>query len=418
MNPRILCAALLLTSPVHAAEVKLQAYGEIAASARDSLGDTIGGIGSAITYDERTKSVFLMPDRGAGDGTIAYTPRCYRFRITPRAGDAARLDARLEETIIFRDANGRPFTGLLADKAHKPERDGLRCLDPEAIAIAPDGTLYVSDEYAPALMHFDRSGRLLDEIALPEWYRPRDKKGSLDYSTSSRTISGRDENRGAEALGILPGGKRAVLVFQSALVQDGGKPAGTTRMLIVDLRSGKPIAEYAYPFGPSLTGFENLSVNDLAVVDAHTFLVLERDGFGRSGPFKNPKARYKAVWVVDTRGATNLLKLRDRPYDQQPSSPAFKPLTRSADVRFVKKTLLFNLPDLLPQLGMPLSQLSAKWEGIALLPPKSKREFHLLMTADNDFLSPVLRFDGKTTRFPRAVDSVPTQFFEILAQRP
>ncbi len=410
----VLLFALAVTT-LHA-KVSLIGYGEIPASARDSLGETIGGLGSAVAYDAKTGCVFMMPDRGAGDGAIDYRPRCYRIRISPDSKNPKRLVARIEQTILFRDKAGRTFTGLLADSHTRPQRGDRRCLDPEAIAVAPDGTLYVSDEYAPSLLQFDRSGRLLREIALPAWFQPRNKLGVLEYNGAAAI--GRDENRGAEAMGLLPGGKRAILIFQSALVQDGGKPAGTARVLVIDLRDGKPVAEYAYPFGPAPEKFQDLSVNDLAVIDAHTLLVLERDGLGRDGPISSPSARYKAVWLVDTRRATNLLKLRGQPYDTLVAGKKPTPLSREADVKFVAKKLLFNLPDLLPQLGMKRSRLAAKWEGITLLPPRSKKSLRLLMTADNDFLNPVLHFNGRTIPFPRAKAAVLTQFFEILATVP
>jgi hypothetical protein len=411
-------AALLSTSSLHA-EVLLNAYGEIPPDTRDSLGDTIGGLGSAISYDAKTGGVFMMPDRGAGDGTIDYRPRCYLLAIKRDAKNSRRLDIAIKRTILFRDEAGRPFTGLNAGSSDSPRRDGRSCLDPEAISVAPDGTLYVSDEYTPALLQFTRDGKLLRRIPLPDWYQPRDRKERLAYKPGAKLMSGREENRGGEAMGILPDGKHAVIILQSALTQDGGKPAGTSRMLVLDLRTGASVAEYAYAFGTPGGGlkFENLSVNDLSVVNNHTFLVLERDDRGRSGPLRHTTARYKSVWVVDTSRATNLLALRGQPYDRSPASPAFKPLRRDAPVAFVKKTPLFNLPELTRQLGIGPAQLAAKWEGITLLPPRSKRTFHLLMSADNDFLNPTLHFDGATQKFPRARDAVPTQIFEITATR-
>ncbi|MDD5198315.1 MAG: esterase-like activity of phytase family protein [Terrimicrobiaceae bacterium] len=424
---RPLWIAFLLASPLRA-EVAVQAFGEIPPNAVDSLGDTIGGLGSAVCYDAKTRSVFMMPDRGAGDGAIDYRPRCYRIRFTRNAADPKRLDYKIEQTILFRDAEEKPFTGLLAGTRSKPLRDGSRCLDPEAISTAPDGTLYVSDEYGPALMQFDRSGHLLRAIPLPEWFRPRGRDGRPDYRPAPNLRSGRDDNRGAEAMGILPDGKRAILILQSALVQDGGRPAGTTRVVILDLRTGAPLAEYAYafadpqPWNPAAAkprlGFRDLSVNDLAVVNDHTLLVLERDGLGRDGPIKPTVARYKSVWIANLSGATNLLSLPGRPYDQLPGHPAFKPLSRHAPVSFVRKTLLFNLPDLTPPFGISAKSLAAKWEGLTLLPPKSPQHFRLLMTADNDFLNPKLVFNGVTHRFPRARDAVPTQIVEILARVP
>lgn len=415
---------LAFFSPL-SAQVTLRGFGEIPATARDQLGDTIGGLGSAVAYDRRTGDVFMMPDRGAGDGTLDYRPRYYRLRLT-RHG--ATLRAILRETVLFRDDAGRPFTGRLAGSPSAPVRDGRHCLDPEALAIAPDGTIYASDEYQPALLHFRRDGSLIRTLPLPAWYLPRNARRAPEYANHASLRSGRTENQGAEALGILPDGKHAILVMQSALTQDGGRSAGTSRVLVLDLRDGRPVAEYAYAFPdpkifdrsdarPRLT-FADLSINDLAVVDDQTFLVLERDDLGRDGRRDPTVARHKAVWIVDLKGATNLLAIPGRPFDQSPDDPDFEPLGRNAPVRFVTKRLLFDLPGLVPQLGLAARSLAAKWEGLALLPPSSRHAFRLLMTADNDFLDPHPTFDGMTRSFPRSRDAVPTQFFEILAKRP
>ena len=142
---------------------------------------------------------------------------------------------------------------------------------------------------------------------------------------------------------------------------------------------------------------EKLLVNDLAALDDHRFLLLERDELGRNGD-KNPTtARYKSVWWIDTREATNLL-----------------PADGTTSRRSVGKHLLFNLPDLVPD---PKS-LGAKWEGLALLPSPNPSEAVLLMTADNDFLTPVIHDEGKENPFPRVEDSVPMQFFKIRTPLP
>jgi hypothetical protein len=229
-------------------------------------------------------------------------------------------------------------------------------------------------------------------------------------------------------MGILPDGRHAVLIAQAALEQDHPKSAGTCRVLVLDLVSGNVTAEYGYAL-TNLPAYlsdsvsrtvkiSDLSVNDLAVVDQETLLVLERDNLGRNGSENPPPARYKGVYLVSLKGATNLRNLPGAPYDRSPADPAFRPLKQDADIQFVKKSLLFNLPDLLEQLGRSNASLAAKWEGITLLPAPEPDSFRLLMTADNDFLDPRPTFDGVTTDFPRARDSVPTQFFEILAKRP
>ena len=37
-------------------------------------------------------------------------------------------------------------------------------LDSEGLAIAPDGTFWVSDEYGPHIIHFDKNGNTIEKI--------------------------------------------------------------------------------------------------------------------------------------------------------------------------------------------------------------------------------------------------------------
>ena len=76
----------------------------------------------------------------------------------------------------------------------------------------------------------------------------------------------------------------------------------------------------------ALGDFKNLSTNDLVALGDHEFLVLERDNLGRDGSNKPPAAKYKALWIINTRGATNLI---ETPYAKAPgeehSNPCFGP---------------------------------------------------------------------------------------------
>ncbi len=63
-------------------------------------------------------------------------------------------------------------------------------------------------------------------------------------------------------------------------------------------------------------------------------------------------------------------------------------------------------------------RLAAKWEGIVIVPPLHPSMVTLVMTADNDFVTPVLHIGGKDIPFPRAQDSVESQFFKIRSSLP
>ena len=392
---KLTCALLLLawaaTAPLHADAV-IEAAGELPADTLDQRGDTIGGIGSGLVYDAANGTYLCVSDRGPGDGTLPYSPRYVTLRITQKGGV---LTPRLVGSQPFRDQAGREMTGLIPDdtSASIPRmKDGRTCIDPEAIAIAPDGTLYVTDEYGPYLYQFRRDGRMIRRIEMPEDLQPRDKRGRLNFRNDAKLASGRNINQGPEGMCLLPGGRTAALIFQSGLVQQGGKKSPTTNLLLIDLATGALQARYLYPFATShpVTGrplkSQDLSANDIVALSATRFLVLERDGFGRDGAQKHPPASYKAVWVADLAG--------------QGLS--------------VKKQLLFDLPSIVSDPG----NLAAKWEGIALIPPRRRGEVTLMMSADNDFLSPVIHESGRTYTFPRAKDAVPSQFFKIRASLP
>lgn len=380
------CLTLAVVSSLHA-EAVIEAAGDLPADMRDSHGDTIGGIGSGIVYDKKTDTYLCISDRGPGDGTLPYRPRYVVLRIEEK-GDV--LEPEFLESVILRDEKGVAMTGLIPDDAAADTprmKDGRTCIDPEALALAPDGSLYVTDEYGPYLYQFRRDGTMLRRIPLPDKFSPKNAKGKLDFTDKAKLTTGRNINQGPEGMCILPDGKTAALIFQSGLMQEGGRTAPKTPLILLDLESGQVKAEYFYEFakeipesGKSLKEGK-LSVNDIAPLSESRFLVLERDGVGRDGDPNTKPAEYKAVWLIDLT---------------TPGEP-------------VKKEFLFNLAAMVKDP----STLNAKWEGLAILPGSNKNEVTLMMTADNDFLAPVIHEEGKQYTFPRAKDSVPTQFFKI-----
>lgn len=394
----LLLAAFLPLLDLSAAAV-IEASGELPATTTDANGDTIGGIGSGIVYDAKNDVYLSLSDRGPGDGTLPYRPRIAVLKITQ---EGETLLPKLIETIIFKDAQGKAMTGLIPNDPNSDlptMKDGRTCIDPEALALTKDGRLFVTDEYGPFLYEFKRDGTMIRRITLPAEFLPKEASGKVNYTDKANLVSGRAINQGPEGMCLLPDEQRAALIFQSASVQDGGKPSGLTKLLIIDLAAGTPSAVYRYPFSSAEAGVPStqLSVNDLVALDDKRFLVLERDGQGRDGAKDHPMAKYKAVWVVDTSAATNLLENKEG--------------TREIPV---SKELLFNLVS----IAKDPENLAAKWEGIVPIPPFSKDEVTLIMTADNDFLSPTVHEDGQSYSFPRAEDAVPTQIFKIRAPLP
>src|SRR5438874_2577700 len=238
-NVAVLFSVVLAVYVVRSATgetAQLIARGKIEADALDKANETIGGVGSGLAYDGKDNVVLAVSDRGPGDGTVDYCPRFDVLRVNQSAEKNDRLSIEVLKTVLLRDRDGKEMTGLKPEISEKPLpqlRDGRVCIDPEAIAIAPDGTLYISDEYGPMLYQFDREGRMIRFIAPPTNYLPRNSDGKIDFG-SEKIVSGRVHNHGFEGLALSSDGKLATLILQSGLIQDGGKYARLSRMLVID----------------------------------------------------------------------------------------------------------------------------------------------------------------------------------------
>ncbi len=415
----LVLAALICGTMASAHEARFVAFGEIRPDTRDHEDETVGAIGSGAAFDAAGGTFLFVSDRGPGDGKIDYRPRFDSVRVSESKG---RLTFQISSTTLFRDADGRPMTGLIPDAmdADFPRmRDGRRCIDPEAIAIAPDGSLFVSDEYGPFLYHFSRDGRMIQCIQPPAHYLPRIGNGHVNFSDTASLVSGRMANRGFEGMTLSHDGKRVILLLQSGLIQDGGKKSQVARILVLDSESGKPLAEYAYPFddaheinagarlspGDALSQ-KNLCITEIAAINDHQFLVLERDNRGANGSLDPKAAIQKCVYVIDLDGATNLV------------ARAGKALRDNASFVPVQKELLLNLANALP--GIKTHELAEKWEALALTPPDANGHRKLLVAADNDFLTSRLHIEGHDIQFVRAQRQLCTQvlLFDIVLSPP
>jgi hypothetical protein len=179
--------------------------------------------------------------------------------------------------------------------------------DSEGLAVLPDGTFWISDEYGPFITHFDKNGKEIERLS--PWGADTghnvDTRHPLPVELKLRT-----KNKGMEGLTVTPDGKTLVGIMQSALtVPDYGldakgktvKPASVApvRIVTVDLRT-KATHEYLYLLtNPATTAS---AVSEITALSDTKFLVDERDGSqGQPGqaPFKN-------IYEIDMTGATDI----------------------------------------------------------------------------------------------------------------
>jgi hypothetical protein len=271
-----------------------------------------GGFGSALARDSRNSaSFFLLADRGPNvDGfrsgekmfpVPSFTPRIGRFHL--EQGRYVR-----SAVIPLTNEQGRPLSGLpqppgagatgelgtdltgkpLASRDAAPDGYSELGYDLEGLALMPDGTFWLSDEYGPFLLHVGPDGKLRERIS------PFGGKRALPA-----VLAKRRPNYGMEGLTRLPDGT-LVGLMQGPLENPSPAVPGirrtrVTRMVWYDPASGKS-RQYVH-----LLERPDLMNTAIAAVSATEFLTIERDdGIPGAG------GEVKRIYRVDVRNATDV----------------------------------------------------------------------------------------------------------------
>ncbi|MEO6246764.1 MAG: esterase-like activity of phytase family protein, partial [Opitutaceae bacterium] len=414
----------------------LVGVGRVPASLRDRLGETFGSL-SGLAVDSRTwrrnadssysGSLYAQPDRGTTRNGSAnnYAPRRHRLSVSflPAPNGATnqlQLGLTLTDTTLYTEANGTALTSLDPSPTTAGTRTGFPALpqasnnrialDAEGIALLPDGSFFLSDEYGPYLYRFSAAGVLLNAIRPPEALIP--KRGGRDSFSADNAASGqpspspsepttgRENNQGFEGLTVSGDGRTLYALMQSATRQDGGAGGNSlrryTRLLAYDISnptSATLRGEWILPL-PIFTqaGVQQVaSVGDIAFVSGRHLLVLARDGNGR-GSSVTSASLYRAVLIYDLAGATNIAGTA---FDTA-ATPVAPNGVLASSVTPATSTVLLDLNDLsqLVKFGLNNSAadnsntLSEKWESLAIAPaldPTAPDDFFVFVGNDNDF---------------------------------
>ena len=410
--------------------------GHLSAATRDFAGDTLGSFSSMALRDWKRQAdgsysgdIYTLPDRGPNDvgsvkGTADYANRLHAIHLT--------LDAQGKVTltptggVMLKDETGKTFTGK-EPGANLFTRNGIQypspasgdgagriSLDSEGLALLPDGSFYVSDEYACGIYLFDKDGHQIGAIQTVPALMPV-TNGKIDFNSDKAPDTGRRNNQGLEALSVTPDGHYLVTIVQSAAMQDTiRKDAATrnnTRVLVYDISKTKtptePVAHYVLQLptyrenGDGGPADATAAQSEMLALSDTQFLVLSRDGNGRGKGSANA-AVYKSVLLIDTTGATNLA---GTPYEQS-TKPVAKDGQLVDGIKPVQQAELVNLlnPVQLARFGMNLDvqpstpmTLPEKLEAMAIAPaldPKAPNDVFLLVGNDNDFETSKGRLNG------------------------
>ncbi|MFC7640477.1 esterase-like activity of phytase family protein [Streptosporangium lutulentum] len=235
-------------------------------------------------------------------------------------------------------------------------------LDTEDIIRTAKGEFWLVDEYSPSLVRVAANGRILAR------YVPKGLHLAHTGYPVHETLPGiflkRQQNRGFEGLGIS--GDRLYVALQSPLEnpdKDISKTSKVTRILAVDLRTGKPVGEYAYvfedvtKFDPKVEGDQSaMKISSVVGLGGGKLLVEERtDNVAR-------------LYTADLKGATNLLWGK---YDLVGTKPSLETALPSK-VKPLAKKLTVDLA--------AVSKVPGKLEGVAVLDRTT-----IAVANDNDF---------------------------------
>ncbi|MEM5385148.1 esterase-like activity of phytase family protein [Paraburkholderia phymatum] len=440
--------AALAAAPAAHATVDLIAIGKLDGNLLDKSKDTagklengapgnlLGGIGSGIGY-AGCHTFLAVPDRGpnaisynaAIDDTASYINRFQTLRLhlkeAPKGSSLPfTLTPKLLDTTLLHTSdhlvygagaaysvpNGAPelntqnhtnyFTGRSDnfDPAHLSTYPLDARFDPESIRVANDGdSVFISDEYGPYVYRFDRkSGRRIATYKLPDTFAVSTLSPVGDDEISMNT-SGRVANKGMEGLAISPDGTTLFGAMQSPLIQDGGTNGAYTRIVKIDIRTGRT-TQYAYPLTNIGTTAKPKypTISDVLAINDHELLMDERDGKGLGD---DSTAAFKQVFRIDLTGAQDV--------SQASGQSGLAPYA-------LKKTLFLDVVAALTAHGYKPTDIPAKLEGLAFGPDVTVggvKKHTLFIANDNDFLATVT-----DTNHPSGIAN-PNQFFVFAIDR-
>ncbi|MEU1586842.1 esterase-like activity of phytase family protein [Micromonospora sp. NPDC005710] len=154
--------------------------------------------------------------------------------------------------------------------------------DVESITRSADGTYWLGDEFGPFLLHFDRSGRLLQApVPLPGVFAPENPgRGANPANLAS--------SKGFEGMAQSPDGRTLYPLLEGTVT---GDPAGTLRLHEFDIRTNTYTGRrWTYTLDSPAH-----AIGDAVMVDRDRFLIIERDnGQGET-------AKVKKIYLADKR---------------------------------------------------------------------------------------------------------------------
>jgi hypothetical protein len=315
---------------------------------------TVGGL-SGIDYNpEKNKYYFISDDRSDKNPSRFYTAQIVINKD--------KIDTVIFLTSTFlKNSNGNFYPNSTQDPFHTPDPEAMR-YDPktntfiwssEGERIIKPGKIILEN---PAVTITDPQGNFIDTFQLPSQLLMSDRQ------------HGPRQNGVLEGLTFLDDYQSLLVSVEEPLLQDGpaagtGDSSGIIRMIKFDIKSKKPVAQYAYQIDPvahpplTPAAFKVNGISDILSVGNGQLLVVERSySTGRlSCTIK--------VYLADFAGAENIQNIET--------------LQAKKEIKLIHKKLLLDTDN----LGIFIDNV----EGVTFGPTLSNGKKSLLFIVDNNF---------------------------------
>lgn len=308
---------------------------------------------------------------------INYAPSIFKLKKQHKNGWT------ITEVIQLKDADGKqisglpnPFTSMATENAYDNKGNALAFdangLDTEAMVRLSDGSFWISEEYAPSLVHVSATGTILERL-VPAGIE--DELASANYPVNGllpEILSKRKLNRGIESIAVSPDESFIYFIMQSPLAnpdKSAYKKSRNVRLFKMDLQNKQVVAEYVYIIdtpesflADSTSKQSKVKVSEMVAYGEDKLIILER--------VSNTTKLFK----VKLDEASNILNTQ---WDNMATSPSLEETTDLATVAITplaKELALDSATDLRP------GAFPAKVEGVAIL-----NDHELFLINDNDF---------------------------------
>ena len=269
------------------------------------------GLGSGATHKvgDDANTFYTLTDRGVNikctdDEKIIGMEICKKGKIFPFPSFAPSIikfvldgsNITVKEVISLKDRDGKPisgisnplsnFTELAYDIAGNKMASDPNGVDTEAIAALSDGTFWLSEEYAPSLIHVAADGKIIKRL-VPKGLEEELK--NANYSVRGdlpEILKLRHANRGIESLAVSRDEKTLYFIMQSPLNNPDYGKTRYVRLYAMNIENPSDIKEYSYQLDlPDTFNKDNESrpgkqkdvkVSEMIVMKDGSLMILER----------------------------------------------------------------------------------------------------------------------------------------------